>query len=149
MAKLKIGDAPRRAEDARFIVGAGCYLDDLRPQNLAHAVILRSPHAHADVLAIDTADALASPGVIAVRTGKDLHAAGITELLPNERVNVYSDEPFRYPNQYVLAKRRVRYVGEPVALVIAETEAQALDAASSSVVLSTIETSGVSLQSVL
>ncbi len=129
MAKLKIGDAPLRTEDVRFVTGSGCYLDDLRPQNLAHAVILRSPHAHADIRSIDLSAAITAPGVVAVLTGQHLDAAGIGELLPNERVNVYSGEPFRYPTQHVLAKGRVRYLGEPVALVIAETKAQALDAA--------------------
>ena len=129
MAKVKIGDAPRRAEDARFITGSGCYVDDIQPENLAHAVVLRSPHAHADIRAIDTSDAATSPGVIAVLTGQDLAAAGIGELLPNERANIYSGEPFRYPTQYPLAKDRVRYVGDPVALVIAESQAQAMDAA--------------------
>ena len=129
MAKLKIGDAPRRTEDARFITGSGCYVDDMQPANLAHAVVLRSPHAHADIRDFDTTAAKAAPGVIAVLTGQDLDTAGIGALLPNERVNIYSGEPFRYPTQHILAKDRVRYLGEPVALIIAETQVQAMDAA--------------------
>ena len=129
MAKLKIGDTPRRTEDRRFLTGTGCYVDDLHPVGLAHAVVLRSPHAHADLRAIDTGAALASPGVVAIRTGQDLEQAGIGPLLPYERVNIYSGEPFRYPTQHPLARGRVRYAGEPVALVIAETRDQALDAA--------------------
>ena len=129
MAKLKIGDAPRRTEDARFITGSGCYVDDMQPANLAHAVVLRSRHAHADIRDFDTTAAKAAPGVIAVLTGQDLDTAGIGALLPNERVNIYSGEPFRYPTQHILAKDRVRYLGEPVALIIAETQVQAMDAA--------------------
>lgn len=129
MAKLKIGDSPRRVEDIRFITGKGCYVDDMQPAGLAHAVVVRSPHAHADLAGIDTAAAKAASGVLAVLTGQDLDAAGIGPLLPYERVNIFSGEPFHYPLQYPLAKDRVRYAGEPVALVIAETRAQALDAA--------------------
>ena len=129
MAKLKIGESPRRVEDARFITGSGCYIDDLRPAGMVHAVIVRSPHAHADLLGIDTGPASSLPGVLGILTGRDLDAAGIGPLEPSEQVNVYSGEAFRYPTQYVLAKDRVRYVGEPVALVIAETRNLAMDAA--------------------
>jgi len=131
MPKLKIGDTPRRVEDVRFLTGRGCYVDDMRPAGLAHAAVVRSPHAHAEFAGIDTAAAKAAPGVLAVLTGDDLEVAGIGPLLPYERVNVYSGEPFRYPDQHVLAKGRVRYAGQPVALVVAETQAQALDAAES------------------
>ena len=129
MPKLKIGDTPRRVEDQRFITGQGCYIDDMRLDGLAHAVVVRSPHAHAEVRGVETMEALAASGVLAVLTGQDLDAAGIGPLLPTERVNFYSGEPFTYPTQYVLAKDRVRYVGEPIALVIAETREQAMDAA--------------------
>ena len=129
MAKLKIGDTPRRTEDFRFVTGRGCYVDDLHPAGLAHAVVVRSAYAHADLTAIGTAAAIASPGCLAVLTGQDLDAAGIGPIEPSERANIYSGEAFRYPTQYPLAKDRVRYAGEPVALVIAETLNQALDAA--------------------
>ena len=128
MAKLKIGDMPRRVEDARFLTGAGCYVDDIQLENMAHAVVLRSPHAHADFQAIDTAAAKAAPGVVAILTGNDLAGGRIGPLQPYEQVNVYSGEAFHFPTQYPLAQARVRYVGDPVALVIAETQAQALDA---------------------
>ena len=129
MTKLKIGDTPRRTEDFRFVTGRGCYVDDLCPADLAHAVVVRATHAYADLRAIDTADAVASPGCLAVLTGQDLDAAGIGPIQPSEQVNIYSGEPFQFPTQYPLAKDRVRYSGEPVALVIAETLNQALDAA--------------------
>jgi aerobic carbon-monoxide dehydrogenase large subunit len=129
MAKLKIGDAPRRAEDIRFLTGAGCYVDDIRPPNLAYAVVVRSPHAHAALTSVDVGEASGAPGVLAVLSGRDLDSAGIGAIQPYEQVNVYSGEAFRFPTQYPLAKERVRYVGEPVALVVAESRAQALDAA--------------------
>ena len=129
MAKLKIGDTPRRVEDARFLTGSGCYVDDLQPENLAHAAVVRAPHAHADLQGIDAAAAKDMPGVITVLTGGDLEAAGIGPMQPYEQVNVYSGDPFRFPTQYPLARDRVRYAGEPVALVIAESRSEALDAA--------------------
>jgi carbon-monoxide dehydrogenase large subunit len=129
MATLKIGDTPRRVEDTRFLTGTGCYVDDMQFENMAHAVVLRSTHAHADVKSIDTAAAKGAPGVFAVLTGADLDAAGIEPLKPYEQVNVYSDEPFVFPTQYPLAKERVRYAGEPIALVIAESKSAGLDAA--------------------
>ena len=129
MATLKIGDTPRRVEDARFLTGAGCYVDDMQLENMVHAVVLRSPHAHADVKSIDVSAAKAASDVLAVLTGADLDAAGIGPLQPYEQVNVYSDEPFSFPTQYPLAKERVRYAGEPVALVIAESHSAGLDAA--------------------
>ena len=63
-----IGDSPRRREDARFVTGHGAYLDDLRFDGISHAVFLRSPHAHARIAAIDTADARKSPGVLSILT---------------------------------------------------------------------------------
>ena len=87
MAKLKIGDTPRRVEDARFVTGSGCYVDDLQPENLAHAAVVRASHAHADLQGMDTAAAKDMPGVIAVLTGSDLEAAGIGPMQPYEQVN--------------------------------------------------------------
>ena len=118
MAKLKIGDTPRRVEDARFVTGSGCYVDDLQPENLAHAAVVRASHAHADLQGMDAAAAKDMPGVIAVLTGSDLEAAGIGPMQPYEQVNVYSGDPFRFPTQHPLARDRVRYAGEPVALVV-------------------------------
>ncbi len=129
MAKLKIGDTPRRTEDLRFITGSGCYVDDLRPAGLVHAVVVCPDHARADIRSIDTAAALAAPGCLAVLTGQDQAVAGIGPIEPSERANLYSGEPFHYPTQHPLAIDRVRYAGQPVALVIAATRNQALDAA--------------------
>ena len=127
MAKLKIGDMPRRVEDERFLTGSVCDVDDLQPENLAHAAIVRAQHAHADLQGMDTAAAKDIPGVIAAMTGSDLEAAGDGPMQPYEKVNVYSGDPFQFPTQHPLARDRVRLAGEPVALVIAEFRSEARD----------------------
>ncbi len=134
MDKYKIGDTPRRVEDARFLTGSGCFVDDLQPDSLAHAVILRSAHTHAELRKVHANAAKRMPGVIDILTGDDLGSAGIGPIEPYEKVNVYSGEPFRFPTQYPLARDQVRYAGEPVALVIAKTQAEALDASEAIIV---------------
>jgi aerobic carbon-monoxide dehydrogenase large subunit len=124
-----IGDAPKRREDLRFITGRGRYLDDLVFAGLVHAVVLRSPHAHARIERIDTQAAQAAPGVLAVLTAEDVQADGLQPLRPTAEANVQTGEPFAFAPQPLLAEGKVRYVGEPVALIIAETRTQALDAA--------------------
>jgi aerobic carbon-monoxide dehydrogenase large subunit len=124
-----IGDAPKRREDQRFLTGSGQYLDDLTFENLAHAVVLRSAHAHAEIRAIDTAAAQGMPGVLAVLTAADVHADGLKPLLPYVDANTVTGEPFRFMPQPLLAEGKVRYVGEPAALIVAETRDRALDAA--------------------
>ena len=124
-----IGDAPRRREDARFVTGHGAYLDDLRFDGVTHAVFLRSPHAHARIAAIDTADALKTPGVLSILTAKDVAQDGLRPLRPTVEVNTQTAEAFRFLPQPLLARNTVRYAGEPIALVVAETRNQALDAA--------------------
>jgi carbon-monoxide dehydrogenase large subunit len=124
-----IGDAPRRREDARFVTGQGTYLDDLRFDGLVHAVVLRSPHAHALIRSIDTAAARAAPGVLAVLTSADAHADGLRPLRPYTEANVQTGEKFTFDLQPLVAGDKVRFVGEPVAFIVAETQAQALDAA--------------------
>jgi aerobic carbon-monoxide dehydrogenase large subunit len=124
-----IGDTPRRREDSRFIAGAGNYLDDLHFDSVAHAVLLRSPHAHALIEGIDTEAARAMPGVLAVLTAEDARADGLQPMRPTAEANVQTGEPFAFAPQPVLATGTVRHVGEPVALIVAETRAQALDAA--------------------
>jgi carbon-monoxide dehydrogenase large subunit len=124
-----IGDSPRRLEDARFVTGRGAYLDDLRFDQLAHAVFLRSSHAHALIRTIDTSAAAEMPGVVAVLTATDASADGLRPLRPTVEANVQTNEPFRFLPQPLLADGKVRYVGEPVALIVAETKNQALDAA--------------------
>ena len=124
-----IGDAPRRREDARFVTGHGAYLDDLRFERLVHAVVLRSPHAHAQILRIDATAARAAPGALAVLTGADADADGLQPMRPTVEANVQTGAPFAFAPQPLLARDKVRHVGEPVALIVAETRAQALDAA--------------------
>ena len=124
-----IGDAPKRREDLRFITGRGRYLDDLGFEGLVHGVVLRSPHAHARIERTDTRAAQAAPGVLAVLTAADVRADGLQPLRPTAEANVQTGEAFAFAPQPLLADGKVRYVGEPVALIVAETRAHALDAA--------------------
>jgi len=124
-----IGDRPKRREDQRFLTGQGRYLDDLAFDGVTYAVVLRSPHAHAEIRAIDSAAAKAMPGVLALLTAADAQADGLKPLLPYVDANTVTGEPFAFMPQPLLAEGKVRYVGEPVALIIAESRDQALDAA--------------------
>ncbi len=128
-AASRIGDAPKRREDPKFLTGKGAYLDDLGFEGLCHAVFLRSPHAHARIDAIDVSAARGADGVIAVLTNDDVKADGLSPLMPNAVANAKTGTPFGFLPQPLLADGVVRHVGEPVAMVIAETVAQALDAA--------------------
>lgn len=129
MTRSTIGDSPKRREDVRFLTGGGAYLDDLSFDRLAHAVVLRSPHAHARIRAVDTAAAKAAPGVLAVLTAVDASADALQPLKPYAEANIQTGEPFAFAPQPLVAGSKVRFTGEPVALVVAETRAQALDAA--------------------
>lgn len=124
-----IGQSPRRREDRRFVTGQGAYLDDLRFDRLAQAVVLRSPHAHARIRSIDVEAARRAPGVLAVLTATEATADGLKPFRPYAETNTQTGEPFAFAPQPLLAYDKVRFVGEPVALVVAETKAQALDAA--------------------
>ena len=128
-ASSKIGDAPKRREDDRFLKGGGAYLDDLTFDSLAHAVFVRSPHPHAVIIDIDTITARRAPGVLAVLTIADADADGLQPMRPGVEANVQTGEKFAFMPQPLLARDKVRFVGEPVALVVAETRAQAMDAA--------------------
>jgi aerobic carbon-monoxide dehydrogenase large subunit len=122
-----IGQSLRRKEDARFLTGAGQYTDDVAMPHQTHAYFLRSPHAHAKVLRIDTSKAKKAPGVVAVYTGTDLE--GVNGLPCGWLITSTDGTPMKEPPHPVLAKGKVRYVGDHVALVIAETLDQAKDAA--------------------
>jgi len=124
-----IGDRPKRREDVRFLTGRGSYLDDLTFEGLTHAVVLRSPHAHALIEGMHPEEARAMPGVLAVLAAEDARADGLKPLRPSAEANVQTGERFAFMPQPLLAEGKVRYVGEPVALIVAETRAQALDAA--------------------
>ena len=131
MTTVRIGDAVRRDEDYRLLRGRGRYLDDVNAPNQARACVLRSPHAHADITAIDMEAALAAPGVLAILTGDDLAARGLGTVraaVPTRRAD--GSPGFKTP-QPLLAGDRVRMVGQAVAFVVAETVEQARDAAES------------------
>ena len=124
-----IGDAPKRREDLRFLTGGGGYLDDLSFAGMAYAVVLRSPHAHALILRIQAEEARKAPGVLAVLTAEEVRVDGLNPLRPSAEANVQTGEKFALAPHPLLAEGKVRYVGEPVALIIAETRVRALDAA--------------------
>src|SRR5215470_13818628 len=118
-----IGSAIERVEDFRLLRGRGQFVDDLARENLLHAVILRSSVAHGRIRSIDTAAARARPGVHAVITAADIGAAVPT--IPLRQDSSPAFKPFEQP---VIAHDKVRYVGEPVAVVLAESAAAAEDA---------------------
>ena len=121
-----IGAAVKRVEDKRFLTGRGNYTDDINRPNQSYAYILRSPHAHATLNAVDTSAAAAAEGVLAVFTGADMETGG---LPCGWQVHSKDGSPMHEPPHPPLAKGKVRHVGDPVAVVIAETYAQAKDAA--------------------
>ncbi len=134
MPRNAIGQGLCRREDARFLTGAGHFLADRVPEGAAWAEIVRSPHAHADILAIDAAPARALAGVLAVLTGADLAAAGIGGVPADDKLirlpGTPDDVAFAFrPPFPALAAGRVRFVGEAVAMVVAATPAAALAAA--------------------
>ena len=124
-----IGASVRRKEDHRFLSGRGNYTDDINRPGQAHAVIVRSDRPHARLLRIDTAAALAAPGVVAVYTGSDLAADGVGGVPCGWQVHSKDGSPMAEPAHPVLAIGKVRHVGDPVAVVIAETRQQARNAA--------------------
>ena len=129
MGEYGIGQSVSRFEDPRLLRGAGRYVNDVNLPDQAYAYVLRSPHAHAAIRRIDTEAAKAAPGVLAVLTEADVAAdkLGTTRVaLPRKRPD--GSPLFSRPHPG-LARGRVRFVGDPVALVVAETLAQAKDAA--------------------
>jgi carbon-monoxide dehydrogenase large subunit len=134
MVATGIGARVRRKEDQRFITGTGRYTDDFDRPGQAWAHFLRSPHAHAAIRSIDTAPARAMPGVIAVLTGDDLAADKIGGLICGWMIHSKDGTPMKAGAHPALAQGKVRYVGDHVAVVIAETLAQAKDAAEAIVV---------------
>ena len=124
-----IGQPVRRREDARFLTGAGRFTDDIDLPGEVHGYILRSPHAHARIRAIDTAAAKAAPGILGVFLIEDLDEDGIAEIPTQVDVPGKGGEKMFAPTRPVLARGVVRYVGNPVAFVVAETLEEAKDAA--------------------
>ena len=130
MGECGISQSIPRFEDPKLLTGGGDFIDDDNAHGQLHGVVVRSPHAHADIAGIDASAALASEGVVAVFTGRDYTDAGwgtIPHIGPP--VKRRGGANFILPDFYPLAVDRVRMVGEGVAFVIAETATQAKDAA--------------------
>ena len=125
MSTARYGSSPPRSEDDPLLRGAGRYTDDLEVPGAAHGAFVRAPVAHAAIRAIDAKAALALPGVLAVFTGADVEAAGLGPIPPAVLLPGRDGKPMVGPAMPVLAQERVRYVGEPVALVVAQSAALA------------------------
>ena len=132
MGDTGIGSSVRRKEDLRFVQGAGKYTDDMNLDGQVHAYILRSPHAHATIRSIDTTAARDSAGVVAVFTSEDMSEVG--GIPCGWQVHSKDGSAMAEPKHPVLAEGKVRHVGDPVAVVVAESRVQARDAAESIVV---------------
>src|SRR6516164_7304367 len=131
-----IGQPVRRKEDFRLLIGRGRFGDDIVLPRQTQTGFVRSPYAHARIVAVDKRAALAAPGVLAVLIGADYSAAGLGPIPHNPGLSAPPDvqaRPRRGPpiatRHYPLPADKVRFVGEPVALVVAETIAAAKDAA--------------------
>jgi aerobic carbon-monoxide dehydrogenase large subunit len=124
-----IGASVRRKEDLRFLSGRGHYTDDINRPGQLYAFIRRSDRPHARLTRIDTAAAKAAPGVVAVFTGADMQADNIGGVPCGWQIHNRDGSPMAEPMHPVLAIGKVRHVGDPIAVVIAETRQQAKDAA--------------------
>ncbi|MEP3114385.1 xanthine dehydrogenase family protein molybdopterin-binding subunit [Nisaea sp.] len=129
MMKYGIGQPVTRSEDPKLLRGEGNYTDDVNLDGQAYGVMVRSPYAHGTLNGIDIAEAKAAPGVLAILTGADLDAAGLGTMKCGLPLKGRDGSPINYVPRPALATEKVRYVGDPVAIVIAETSLQARDAA--------------------
>jgi aerobic carbon-monoxide dehydrogenase large subunit len=127
--KFGIGQPVPRNEDPMLVRGQGRYTDDLNLPGQAYAVIVRSGYAHGVINGIDTEEASQMPGVLGVFTGPDLTAAGIKNMPLGQAVPTADGSPMHRPSCPVLTSDKVRYVGDPIGVVVAETAVQAKDAA--------------------
>ncbi|HKX10227.1 MAG TPA: xanthine dehydrogenase family protein molybdopterin-binding subunit [Stellaceae bacterium] len=118
-----------RVEDPELLTGQGRYVGDIRLPGLTVAAFVRSPHANARIRSVEVAAARRAPGVLAVLTGADMEAAGVRDISRPMPQKGRGGAPMATPPRPSLAHTHVRHVGDPVALVVAETQAQALDAA--------------------
>ncbi|MDO8300409.1 MAG: xanthine dehydrogenase family protein molybdopterin-binding subunit [Lacisediminimonas sp.] len=123
-----IGRPIRRREDQRFLTGRGKFVDDIQLPGMLHAVFLRSPHARALIRRIDTSAAEAAPGVVAVWTGQHWHADGRGDMPTIAPVAFHDGRPMNEVSRPVFALEQVQHVGDTVAMVVAQTRAQAIDA---------------------
>ncbi len=124
-----IGASPARREDKRLTTGKGRYTDDVKIAGTHYAAFVRSPHAHAEVTGIDKSAALGAPGVMAVFDGHELTSDGIGNIICGWAITSKDGSPMNMGAWSALATSKVRYVGDAVAVVIAETQAQARSAA--------------------
>src|SRR5258707_5994546 len=129
MAHEGIGARVPRKEDRRFITGQGNYTDDIPVKNAAYAEFVRSPHAHARIARVDASAALGAPGVIGVLTGAGLADDKVGGLICGWMIHSKDGSPMKAAPYAPLARDVVRYVGNAVAIVVAETKNQARDAA--------------------
>ena len=128
MGEYAIGQAVPRFEDPRLIRGGGRYVDDLAFPGMAYGAVLRARHAHAKILSIDMSRARAAPGVLAVLTADDWKQSGWADLPRPKGKKKRDGSPFYRPPLPGLTSDKVRWVGDYVAFVVAETQHQALDA---------------------
>ena len=129
MTETGIGAPVRRKEDLRFLTGRGNYVDDINRPGQAYAAFVRSPHAHANINSVDVSKASGAPGVIAALSGSDVAADGLGGLPVGWGITSKDGSAMAEPPWPILAADRVRFVGDAVAVVVAETAAQAKDAA--------------------
>src|SRR5579864_911131 len=124
-----IGASVVRKEDKRFITGKGRYVDDIKLMGMSYAHFIRSPHPHAKIKGIDSSAALKMPGVLAVLTGQELVDDKIGNLICGWMIHSKDGSPMKMGAWPAMAPETVRFVGQAVAVVIAETRNQARDAA--------------------
>ena len=129
MGEFGIGQGVPRFEDPRLVRGEGRYVGDIDLPGMAYGHVLRSPHAHARIRAIDAGKAKAAPGVLAVLTGADWQASGFGDLPVPGGLKRRNGSPLYRPPFPALVNDRVRWVGDYVAFVVAKTSHQAMDAA--------------------
>lgn len=129
MGRFGVGQGLRRVEDVRFLTGQGRYSDDIKLEGQSYAVLVRSPFAHAEITGIDLDDARAAPGVLGVFTAEDLSADGVGDIPCLVPMPGKNGGKTVMPPHPALARGRVRHVGDPVVLVVAESMAEARDAA--------------------
>ena len=126
---IGIGSSPKRKEDARFVRGRGTYVADIKRPNMLAGVFLRSEHAHAIIKSIDVSAAMAQPGVHGVYTGEDMKADNVGGLPVGWGITGKDGNPMEEPPHPPIAQGKVRYVGDAVAFIVAETEEQGRAAA--------------------
>src|SRR6266699_3371809 len=129
MAKFGIGQAVRRVEDQRFLLGQGRYVDDISLPGQCYGVTVLSPHAHARIKRLDVAKAKAAPGVLCVLTGADALAEKLGSFTAHLMPEDFGAPKGHRTFQPVLVTDKVRFVGDRIAFVVAETVTQARDAA--------------------